>query len=160
MNGEEVKALIHTLVHLDSSALNWYRLGKSWWETFLILCLVCLGGIVFTFWLVDLVGLTNLLERIQIIRHLQKWYQKVKNRLVRKLVDFALNHGYFTIFLLNVIPAAIFFTTATIIAAKLTKSKWAFWLIISGNVVKVLILVTWTYWIGHWIWYLIKYLFK
>lgn len=156
MSWEEFKAFFCTLLYPNISIIYWYKLGKNPWETFLILCFVRTICLILTYKFFDLIFPIS--KKIpdkylwQFPGYFKKLYHKfvgnLKSKLVEKFIEILAKRKYFLFFVCNTIPGVPFLPTATVAAAKLTKSQGAFWIILAGNIVKIYILVTTIYHIG------------
>lgn len=174
---EEYRALIYTGVYLDVAAVYWKNIGRSWKEAFFVMCVVNVVGLIIAWGIFGFVfslpqGISKISKRlwrfIKYFRFLFRFFQwlyrklvskpraRLVNRIMRTLSNWRDKYSLFFIVLkyllffgFNVVPFSLFFTSATIVAARITKSPGGFWVILAGNLCKVYILVRGTYGLGY-----------
>lgn len=142
--------LILTIIHPESAIVLARLTGETWWVVLLRIEIlsnfVMLGfyevlrGI---FWLFNKIFRINLSFRSK-ANYENKYLKNTKTNMslwVQSTIENLKVHPYILLFILNLIPAIPYLTTATIIAVSALKIQRGMIAVLAGNAVKILVVV-------------------
>ena len=141
---------------IEAAIIAWKISGTNWLNTLIRAVVMGTLGI-----LIPYIGFTVIiltLEKIfgvNISIRLPQWVwnknrkrkRNIKLKLiirdsVRKALQKAGNHPHFLLFFLNLLPMVPYLTLATVIAVRLSKTKWGILAVLTGNWLKIALFIS------------------
>lgn len=153
-----------TFTYTDAAVISSYTTGREEIYTLMVLLTISTSLILVNYWILG--GIVKMVKwMIKKIKKLLPGKRKKReerqsrtkvSKITKKLNEWVnewviskvRKHRYLSLFLLNLIPYALFLSHATIVATKWWKIRYGIFVILAGNGVKVYFVVTLVYLIG------------